>query len=82
MKIFYYQSPIGIFWIKPQPGCRGRWWLGFDDEALGSYATPALAAGDVYSHVTGHMEWDMLDGKIMDVPESILEWQKGNPDYL
>jgi len=78
--MYYYESQIGIFWIKPQPGCPGRWWLGFDDEALGSYASPALAAGDVYSHCTGHYEWDMLDAQLLDVPESILEWERSTPE--
>ena len=78
--MYYYESPIGVFWIKFHAGVPGRWWLGFDDETLGSYATANMAAGDVYSHVTGHCEWDSLDCQIMDVPESIIEWKRGDPD--
>lgn len=78
--MFYYESSIGTFWIKPQPGSPGRWWLGFDDEALGSYASPNLAAGDVYTHTTGLTEWDRLDGKLRNVPDDIREWEQGEPD--
>lgn len=75
--MYYYKSKIGILWIKPHPGHAGRWWLGYDDEALGSYASANSAAGDVYTHTTGLWEWDKLDGKLFDVPDDIREWEEG-----
>ena len=78
--IYYYRTRFGTFWIKPQPGVRGRWLLGIDAEALGSYASPNMAAGDVFSHATGHFEWDCLAGELLDVPETVAEWNRGRPD--
>jgi len=50
----------------------GRYHLGIDNEALGSYATHDAAADDVYQHVTGYFEWDELSD--YSGPTDIHEW--------
>ena len=69
--MFYYNSPVGTFWIKPRSD--GRHILGIGDEALGSYHSPAAAADDVARHVTGHYPWDSLDGTT-EGPTDIHAW--------
>ena len=75
---FHYKTSVGMFWIKPQPQSPGRFLLGIDDVALGSYASPMLAADDMYMHVTGWSDWDDLDGT-EDGPTDIGEWNRGLP---
>ena len=51
-----YRTRIGTFWIKLRSD--GRFVLGIDEEALGSYVSAVQAADDVYMCATGHHEWD------------------------
>lgn len=77
--LYHVKTRAGTFWIMPQPGSPGRYWLGVDDDALGSYASPMQAADDVYMHATGHHDWDKLDTKV-NAPTDLSEWHKGPPD--
>lgn len=80
--LFHYRTRAGTFWIMPQTGSPGRYWLGIDDDGpLGSYVSPQLAAGDVYTHTTGHDEWDSLDGRV-DGPADLSEWERGDQTRL
>ena len=76
---YHVKTRAGTFWIMPQPGSPGRFWLGVDDEALGSYASAIQAADDMFLHVTGHIDWDMLDETEYD-PTDLSEWEKGPPN--
>ncbi len=76
---YYYKTRVGTFWIKPQPGWPGRFWLGIDDTALGSYASALMAADDMYMHATGWEDWDSLKGSV-DGPTDLSEWHRGIPD--
>lgn len=69
---YIYKSPVGTFWIQPQDG---RWMLGIDDERLGSYAEPRMAADDVATHASGWSDWDI---RLADVnePGDLSEWEK------
>ena len=71
--MFYYNSPVGTFWIKPRPD--GRFALEINNDILGFYHSPVAAADDVYVHVTGYYPWDSLDGTV-DGPTDIHEWNR------
>lgn len=49
---YVFCSPVGTFWIEPRHD--GRWTLGVNDMALGSYHSPESAADDVACQATGH----------------------------
>lgn len=72
--MWIYRTPIGTFWIRPQAG--GRWVLGIEDEALGSYHSPEAAASDVADRATGWSEWD--DSRVMMgwEPSGLAEWSR------
>ncbi len=70
--MFLFHSSVGVFWIKPH---LGKFLLGINNDALGSYHSAVAAADDVYTHVTGHFPWDILDG-IEDGPTDIYEWER------
>jgi hypothetical protein len=69
--LFYYKTPVGTFWIRAQPGAPGRYWLGCEDDALGSYATPAQAADDMATGHSGHVAWDRNP---RNAPYGLAEW--------
>jgi len=71
---YFFRSPVGLFWIRPQPNSGGRFWLGIDDERLGSYHSLRAAADDVYSQATGFYRWDSL--RRPDVPIDLTEWER------
>ena len=54
----------------------GRYGLFVGSECFGSYSNPVQAADDVYLHVTGCTEWDMLDGQVPGAPTDLGEWEK------
>ena len=65
-----YNTDVGTFWIKPNQN--GRYTLGINSEALGSYNDPVMAADDVYMCATGYWPWDK---KLMVYnPTDITEW--------
>lgn len=49
--MFVFHSSVGTFWIKPH---QGRYVLGINDDAIGSYHSAVAAADDVFTHATGH----------------------------
>ncbi|AHG92873.1 hypothetical protein J421_5356 (plasmid) [Gemmatirosa kalamazoonensis] len=76
--IWHYRTPVGVFWIRPQPNSDGRWWLGVGDEMpLGSYHSPEAAASDMGDQVTGWSDWDLLRGA--QAPRDLSEWTPGPP---
>lgn len=70
-----YGSPIGTMYIRTN-NQTGKYNLVINGKALGNYSSAVAAADDVYTHSTGCLEWDMLDGTIADVPTDIYQWQK------
>ena len=71
--MYVYQSPIGTFYIRLLDN---RYALYFDNDVLGYYSSAVAAADDVYTHTTGHYEWDALDCQVNDVPTDIYEWKR------
>jgi len=74
--LYSYQSPIGTFWIAPQPGRTDRFDLGIDGETIASYPSPAEAADDVCTHVTGYARWDARRNDVSD-PTNLDDWTRG-----
>lgn len=69
---YFYKTSIGSFSIRPDPHGPGRWCLYIDDLCLGSYASPEMAADDVYLCATGFYEWDRQE--TVDHPAELAEW--------
>ena len=78
--LYHYKTRVGTFWIAPQPNVPGRFWLGVDDEALGSYHSAEAAADDVYSQSTGYYEWDAIEEPVTS-PCDLSDWIKGPPNH-
>lgn len=74
----HFKSPVGIFWIGPHARQRERWELGIDKKSLGLYLDPEQAAHEVNMHVTGHADWDGMDGET-ESPKDLDGWTPGRP---
>ncbi|MDR3587518.1 MAG: hypothetical protein P4L59_19730 [Desulfosporosinus sp.] len=72
--MWVYDSPVGKMIIK-YDSKENRYALIINGESLGNYNSAIAAANNVYMHVTGYYEWDILDGQV-DVPHDIYEWEK------
>lgn len=73
--MYIYNSPIGLMKII-YDGNVGRFALVINDICYGHYHSAVVAADDVYVHVTGCNDWDLLDGQILDAPTDIYEWKQ------
>jgi hypothetical protein len=73
--MFVYRSKIGLMKIFHDPKIE-RFALLINDTRYGNYHSAVAAADDVYCHVTGCYDWDLLDGEIMDAPTDIYEWER------
>lgn len=67
---YSWQSRVGTFFIEER---HGRWHPIFDDESLGSYATPQqalddLCGGHVFSIPGG------IDPSELGLPDDLAEW--------
>jgi len=71
--LFKYESPVGPMIIGYDKNAK-MYALIINQELVGHYYSNVAAADDVYMHVTGHDEWDNLDGEIDSVPTDINEW--------
>jgi hypothetical protein len=67
-----YRSEIGTFSIQADNVNVGRWELRINDERLGSYQTPRMAADAVASQTTGYAAWDQLKGAT--APGFLEDW--------
>ncbi|MCX8104777.1 MAG: hypothetical protein N3D80_02750 [Ignavibacterium album] len=74
MKTYKYQTKVGTFYIRQKKGNPNLFQLWIEDEFLGGYSTPNLAAGDVYTHTTGFYYWDRLE-RSADTPKDISDWE-------
>lgn len=71
--LFTYSSPLGTFWIRPEPAGRVR--LGLDQQQLQTYASPRTAADAVAQQKTGYPPWDSADPGL--VPHGLNKWKHG-----
>ena len=70
--LFTYETPVGTFWIHPEPADRVR--LGIDREKLKTYASARLAAKAVADRTTGWAPWDSLDA--VPAPARLTAWKR------
>ena len=70
--LFTYETPVGTFWIHPEPADRVR--LGIDREKLKTYASARLAAQAVADRTTGWAPWDSLEG--VPAPMRLTAWKR------
>lgn len=71
--LFTYLTPLGMFWIRPEPAGRVR--LGFDGEQLGTYSSPRAAVDAVAQQKTGYQPWDLAEHPV--VPGGLTKWKTG-----
>jgi len=72
--LFTFESPVGTFWIHPEPG--GRVQLRIDRTRLKTYTSARAAAHDVYARTTGWEPWDSSRGTV--APPSLVKWKRGS----
>lgn len=72
MKNYIYNTNIGTLEIRQTEYKNYELWL--DDELLGNYETPDLAAADVANFDTDYVEWDSLENEIENVPADLFDW--------
>ena len=70
--LFAYESPVGTFWIRPEPA--GRVQLGIDGHKLKTYSSPTAAARDVAARKSGFEPWDTAEGV---PPRGLKQWKRG-----
>ncbi|MCK4727555.1 MAG: hypothetical protein KAT27_01400 [Desulfobacterales bacterium] len=75
--MWYYETKVGTFSIRRDPSKPGSWLLCIDAVELGSYASPELAAIDVYKQSTAWDEWDTLED--VTIPTDLDEWVISKP---
>jgi len=71
---YIYKSQVGKMVIGVDRNVN-RFALIINDTCYGHYNSAIAAADDVYMHVTGCYEWDLLDGEV-DPPTHISEWER------
>lgn len=74
--LFTYETPLGTFWIRPEPA--GRVQLGLDRLKLGAYPSPRAAARAVAEQATGHEPWDQAVDLI--IPAGLHRWKRPPAD--
>lgn len=71
--LFQYDTPVGTFWIHPEPADRVR--LRLDGHQLSSYPSAKAAARAVAEQATGWTAWDTMAGVL--VPTGLHKWKRG-----
>ena len=70
--LFSFDTPVGTFWIQPQPADRVL--LGIDKHHLRTYSSASAAADAVRERRTGYEPWDSLG--LSRVPDSLKNWKR------
>ena len=74
MRIYEYNADVGTFEIRQLEHERYELWI--EDEKLGDYESPQLAASDVAAFNTGYNEWDRFENDERHFPKSLADWSK------
>ena len=72
--LYRYNSEIGTFEIREVQ--YGRYELWIENEKIGDYVDPELAADDIARFNTGYNEWDRFENEMSGHPLSLYEWTK------
>jgi hypothetical protein len=72
MKQYLYNTDIGTFEIRRVGPRLYELWI--NDEKLGDYESPEMAAQDVATFNTDYVEWDMLENELEHVPHGLDDW--------
>lgn len=75
-QIYHYKTSVGIFIIKAMKNKPQQFGLYINDEFLGAYSSPVLAADDVRSQHTGFDAWDDLNIGA-NYPTDLGDWEIG-----
>ncbi len=76
--MWHFKTLCGIFWLVPEETQEGtRFFLGVDEEPLGSYISHEAALMDINHHTTGYLDWD-THAKTQ-VPTQLELWNCGEP---
>lgn len=73
--LYTWNTRIGTFYIAE---AEGRFHVIYDEESLGSYATPEQAAEDVAGGHTFSIA-SGIDTAALGIPEDLIEWQRFQP---
>jgi len=73
--LFTYESPVGTFWIRPEPADRVQ--LGIDRHKLKTYGSAKAAARAVAERSTGWEAWDSLAD--VPAPTRLERWKRPAP---
>jgi len=73
--LFTYETPVGTFWIQPEPADRVR--LGIDRHKLKTYGSATAAARAVTERKTSWPAWDSLEG--VPGPARLSSWKRPGP---
>lgn len=76
--MWHVKTKLGTFWIVESDEQAQKYYLGCEDEDLGSYDSVLNAVQDVCNHETGRLEWD--EQISVKVPENIEDWDEGPPE--
>lgn len=71
-KLFVWNTRIGPFYIAEY---QGRFHPVFEDESLGSYATPQQAAEDLAGGHTFSIS-SGIDTATLGIPDEVTEWER------
>jgi hypothetical protein len=73
--LFTYETPLGTFWIRPEPA--GRVQLGLNRRKLSTYPSAKAAARAVAENATGYEPWDSARGIV--APMGLAKWKRPDP---
>jgi hypothetical protein len=71
--LYTRETPIGRFWIRPEPA--GRVQLGIDRVRLRTYSSAKAAARAVADRETGWQSWD--EARDVVAPFGLENWERG-----
>ena len=74
--MWHFKTVMGIFWIVRAEESE-KFFLGIDEESLGTYKSYQDALDGINTHMTGYLAWDTETQ--MHVPASIESWMLGEP---
>jgi hypothetical protein len=74
---YFYESPLGIFWIRPEAEMEGSYELGIGRLLLGTHRHPYDAAESVGRRQSGYSLWD--NDQNGSPPLDLRGWQFGSP---